>query len=191
MNVALSGGPYQSRQERHNIASINAMSSPNGWILCPHLEFSSPSRIRWLVFDPFVMLDWANNWQYHYREHGKSGLNVTLKNQYSSMLRSEIGLRCAEILHYEWGQLIFEEKGSYVNKVPFGQGTNTAAFVGAISTFSVETFSARIQNLGMIQIQIEFLPSDDRYPYGSLSYQGEFGSSFQSQFLELETGLRF
>jgi hypothetical protein len=144
-----------------------------------------------LSIDPFVMFDWANSWQNSFREHGSSGLNITLNSQYSSLLRSEVGMRFIEELEYDWGCFKIEEKGSYVNKAPFHTGAGTAYFVGGIYPFGVETFSSSIQNLGVAQIAFYFTPRNTRYPYGSLDYQGEFGSSFQSHILVLEIGKAF
>ena len=193
MNAALSGGPYQFQQKRYSIASITSKAHPHGWLLCPHLEFSTPfyAKEEWLMVDPFVMFDWANAWQSRFHEHGSSGFNVIMKSQYVSMLRSEVGLRLKEIFQYGWGQFIIEEKGSYVNKIPTCRKTAAAAFPLAISTFPVDTFSSSAQNLGVVEVQFAFVPSDSKYPYGSISYQGEFGSAFQSQFLGVEIGIHF
>jgi len=46
------------------------------------------------------MFDWANNWQGKIRETGSSGLNIRVGNQYTSMLRSEAGLRFYETIRY-------------------------------------------------------------------------------------------
>ena len=194
MNLALWGGIYQSNYERHSIAGITSSSSPSGWAISPHLELSVPSYScgnGWFMAEPFAMFDWANNWQTHFREHGASGFNVVLGNQYASLLRSEAGIRFYEILKSQWGQCIFEEKVSYVNKTPFGSGTSSAFFIGAASSFGVETFSSSVQNLGVVEVSCNFIPCDLKYPYGSINFQGEFGSSSQSYTLVLEAGKDF
>jgi hypothetical protein len=193
VNAALWGGLFQLDQERHSILDMTSTASPNGWLLCPHLELSTPfyAKERWLIIDPFVLLDWANVSERGFHEAGRSGFNIVLNNQYSSMLRSEIGVRVHEIFCYGWGRFILEEKASYVNKAPFHTGPGTAAFISSISTFSVETFSDSVQNLGAVQMHGEFIPTNLKCPYGALDYQGEFGSSFQSHTLVLEIGSRF
>jgi len=192
-NVALWGGLYQMSNERHTLGFITSTSSPNGWLLSPHVEFGVPfiAKRDWFGIDPFVMVDWANSWQNSFREKGKSGLNISLNSQYSSLLRSEIGVRFYETLEFSWGRLKIEEKGSYVNKAPFHTEAGTAAFIGAFSSFGIETFSSAVQNLGLAQIAFHFTPTHPKYPYGSIDYQGEFGSSFQSHLLVLELGKPF
>ena len=193
INAALWGGCYQMYNERHSIASITSTSNTNGWLFSPHLEISVPYTTKWCWFavDPLVMFDWANNWQGRVREHGASGFNIHLDDQYTSILRSEIGVRFFETLQYGWGSLILEEKVSYVNKTPFHTGAQSAFFVTSISSFAVETFSSETQNLGLVGLNLEFSPWCERYPYGNLSYQGEFGSTFQSQIVAIEIGKDF
>ncbi|MBX7066159.1 MAG: autotransporter outer membrane beta-barrel domain-containing protein [Parachlamydiales bacterium] len=194
MNLALWGGIYQSSLERHSFPNITSRSTPSGWALSPHLELAVPLYNRgngWFMAEPFAMFDWANNWQSHFREHGSSGFNVVMSNQYASLLRSEAGVRFYEIIKCGWGRCIFEEKGSYVNKAPFGTSTSSAFFVGSISSFGIETFSSKVQNLGVAEVSCNFIPCDPKFPYGSIHFQGEFGSSFQSYILMLETGKDF
>ncbi|MGB7978390.1 MAG: autotransporter outer membrane beta-barrel domain-containing protein [Chlamydiales bacterium] len=192
-NAALWGGLYQLSNKRHTLGFITSTSNPKGWLLSPHVELSTPFLVKgdWFGVDPFAMVDWANSWQDSFREKGRSGLNISLNSQYSSLLRSEIGVRFYETLKYGWGCLKIEEKASYVNKAPFHTDPGTAAFIGAFSSFGVETFSSSVQNLGLAQIAFHFTPSHPKYPYGSIDYQGEFGSSFQSHLLVLELGQSF
>jgi hypothetical protein len=194
LNVAVWGGIFQLDNERHTaVANVTSTAHTTGGLLLPHLELSTPfyAKCNWFVIDPFVMFDFANIWQGHLKEKGSSGLNIALNSQYSSMLRSEVGLRFHEILRYCWGSLDIEEKASYVNKTPFHTGPGTAFFIGAASSFTIETFSSQVENLGAVQLDFQFTPWDSRYPYGSLDYQGEFGSSFQSHTLVLEVGKNF
>ena len=137
------------------------------------------------------MFDWANNWQGKVRETGSSGLNIRMGRHYTSMLRSEAGLRFYETIHYQWGDLTFEEKGSYVNKKPFNTGSESAFFAGSPSTFGIEVFPGKTQNLGVVALCAQFNPCKSRYPFGSINYQGEFGSMFQSHALIFEVGKRF
>jgi hypothetical protein len=181
--------------KRHTLGFITSVSHPNGYLFSPHVELSAPFTFSGsnhiLSIDPFVMFDWANSWQKTFREHGSSGLNIVLNSQYSSLLRSEVGMRIYETLEYAWGSFKIEEKASYVNKAPFHKGEGTAFFVGAFSSFGIETFSSSVENLGVAQIAFYFTPRNTKYPYGTLDYQGEFGSSFQSHILVLEIGEAF
>jgi uncharacterized protein with beta-barrel porin domain len=195
VNVSLWGGIYQLENHRNtlSLATIRSTGKTDGWLLVPHLELGAPFRMGcgWLMVDPFVMLDWANNWQDGFTETGSSGLNVVLDNEYVSMLRTEVGLRLFERAKYNCGCIVFEEKVSYVNKTPFNAGSVSTFFVGANSTFGVETFSSKSQNLVAAQLNLRFMPKNSRLPNVALNYQGEFVSTFVSNLLSLELGKQF
>lgn len=187
------GGFYQMHNQRNTLRFIHSKAHVNGWLFSPHLGISTPfyGMGDWFIIAPFVMFDWVNNWQGKVRETGSSGLNLRIGRRYTSMLRSEAGLRFYETIRYKWGNLVFEEKGSYVNKKPFHSGSETAFFAGSPSTFGVEIFPGKTQNLGVVRLSSQFIPCSHHYPYGSISYQGEFGSMFQSHVLIFEIGKRF
>ena len=192
LDVSIFGGYYQMHNVRKSIANITSTSDTDGWLLSPHLQISTPFyRKTWSIIDPFIQFDWANNWQGKVDEEGASGFNIHLKDLYTSLLRSEIGARFVQVLSCNWGEITFIEKGSWVNKLPFHTGSTSTYFTGSISTFSIEVFSNQTQNLGAAQLNLQFTPFNLKYPYGSINYQGEFGSSFQSHFLSLEIGVNF
>ena len=192
INLALWGGLYQSRNTRRTM-NMTAKANVDGWLLSPHLEISTPfyGKEPWFVIEPFVMFDWANNWQDGFKESGASGFNIVVGNQYSSLLRSEAGLRFYQSLGYTWGSVILLQKGSWVNKKPFHANSTTASFVGSASSFGIEVFSNKTQNLGAIEFSAQFIPCKKKYPYGALNYQGEFGSTFQSHLISAEIGKNF
>jgi hypothetical protein len=194
INAALWGGLYQASSTRKSFTLITSKSNPHGWNLTPHFEISKRfalTKSSFYCIEPFVMLDWTNNWQSHYREKGFSGFNLVLKNYHVSILRSETGVRFYQTFLYGWGSLVLEEKGSYVNRTPLGKRRATAAFIEADSSFSVETLSSNGQNHGLIEFHLEGIPCNSKGVYGSLDYQGEFGSSFQSQSIALTVGKNF
>jgi hypothetical protein len=194
MNVALWGGFFDMHNTRYTLGEIPSKSQPKGWLLTPHLEVSVPLYIHkcdWVLFEPLAMFDWANDWQKHFSEHGASGLNVSIKHQYSSLLRSEVGLRVFEILRYRWGRFILEEKLSYVNKKPFHTPTTTAFFIGGASTFGISVFSSKTLNLGVANMGLHFYPNKEKYPYGSLNFQSELSSSSQEYMAILNIAKNF
>jgi hypothetical protein len=194
INAALWGGLYQVHSERHTLSLITSKTHTHGWILSPHIEVAAPFEViktNRLSMEPFLMFDWVNNWQHHFTEKGRSGFNVVMKDQYNSLLRSELGLRLYEQLHYNWGKLLFEEKLSYINQAPFHVQRATTFFVASASTFPVATGSSKVQNLGGVGVQASFLPWNQSYPYGTLNFQGEFGSSSQLYFVSAELGMNF
>ncbi len=193
LNATLWGGGYQLRTARNSPFSISSKSHAKGYLLSPHLEFSAAAYRKglWTV-EPFVMGDWVSSWQKKYTEKGASGFNLVVPRQYASLLRSEIGVRLYETLHYTWGELSFEEKASYVNLAPFQFNPVTTYFVGgAPSAFSVSTGSNKVQNLGSVQALISLTPKQVRYPFASMSFQGEWGSSYWSYLGAVELGWRW
>ena len=112
------------------------------------------------------------------------------KVHYSSLLRVEAGARFYQTISCRTWRLSFQEKGSYVYKKSFHVGRMNAFLVGAPGTFVVETFTTP-QNLGVVEFGMIFEPIDRRYPYGTVTYQGEFGSSSQSHQVSLELAWNF
>lgn len=192
LDLALWGGIYQMENIRHSFDLFTSRSNVDGWLLLPHLELSAPIvKNGWFVFDPFAMFDYANNWQGKVREKGASGFNIEFDSSYASILRSEIGLRFFEIFEYGWGHFIVQEKGSFINKTPFHASNANAVFVGSPASFGVEIFNSESQNLGAVQMNLEFIPNAIRRPYFSLNYQGEFSSKAMTNLVSLESGLYF
>lgn len=188
INAALWGGLFQITHKRHSIANITSTAKPSGWNLSPQLEIDMPYQISMpqnFVLDPFITLNWSNNWLTHFREKGSSGFNINLKNHYASIFRSELGVRFFETFQFACGDLILEEKISYVNRAPIGKKRNTAKFIGAASTFEVNTLNCIAQNLGNIQMHAEWIPQNFKNIFFAFDYQGEFGSKFQSHMLTL------
>jgi uncharacterized protein with beta-barrel porin domain len=169
---------------------FKSTSHPHGWQFAPHLEMGGNYNTRVFTLNPFVMADWANAWQNHYKEKGSGPLNAGQKSHYSSLLRLEAGIRFYQKISFESWRLTFEEKGSYVYQHPFRLGRMRAFLVGAPGTFTVTTLTAT-QNLGVAEFEILLEPKDPRYPYGSVAYQGEFGSSYRAQQVSLELGWNF
>ena len=112
------------------------------------------------------------------------------KSQFCSMLRAEAGLRVHETMQCSWGDLVFEEKGSYAYQKMFHTGNVTAALVGSLGSFTVTTLTTA-QNLGVAEFSILFKPSKKHLPYVDLRYQGEFGARYQSHQGIVEIGKDF
>ena len=198
LDGALWSAIFQTHQVRniHLIAfDFTSTSNPQGFQLSPHVEFGydyiggASSSFDWII-DPFAMLDWVNAWQQSYQEKGHSPFNIEQKAHYSSFLRAEVGLRFYETFSFDSWRLVLQEKGSYVNKTPFNVGKINAVLVGFPGSFTVETLTTS-QNLGVAEMSFIFEPIDHRYPYGSLSYQGEFCPSYQSHQISAEVSWDF
>ncbi len=166
-------------------------SHPKGWQLIPHFEigydFNSSSQN--VTYEPFIMFDWANNWQGSYKESG-SPMRFGQKHHYSSLLRSELGTRFYQTITYDTWNLVIEEKISYVNRKPFNMGNGRFFVVGSPDTFTVETLSTP-QNLGGIELSFLFESNEPCKPYTFIDYKGEFGSMYQLHLLVLTCGWSF
>jgi outer membrane autotransporter protein len=189
LDVALWGGMLQSENVRKiHIPGFEyrSRSHLHGWQLSPHAELGYDCGMwkRLFVLEPFVMFDWINNWQHHYRERGNGPFNMRQKSHSSSFLRSELGMRFYETIHFDTWRLILQEMVGYVNKKPFQVGSVTAALVGAPGSFTVDTLTTT-QNLASVAMQLLFAPIRACYPSGAVAYQGEFGSRYQAHQLSL------
>jgi uncharacterized protein with beta-barrel porin domain len=199
LDGALWGGLFQITQTRdiHMTGfDFTASSKPQGWQLSPHLELgynykrlNSTEDFK-LAVDPFVMIDWANAWQNSYHETGDSPFNTAQKQHYSSLLRTEAGLRFYETFIFDSWHLTFQEKGSYVNTQSFGTGKINGFLIGSPGVFTVETL-AEAQNLGVVQFVVVFHPLKSSYPTSTISYQGELSPMYQSHQANLEVSWNF
>jgi uncharacterized protein with beta-barrel porin domain len=195
---ALWGGLFQTSQTR-NIQmtgfAFTSESSPHGGTLTTHLEFGYNGKVYYrpkieCTLNPFGMLDWANAWQNSYRETGTGPFNAAQDSHHASLLRAELGLRAYETFFFNCGNLIVQEKGSYVNIQTYGAGQIRAFLVGSPGSFTVETLTDS-QNLGVVQLLLTFAPLRPAYPMTSIFYQGEFGSSYKSHQINLEVAWNF
>jgi autotransporter-like protein len=193
-NMELWGSGYHAKNVRViNLPGVvpgSAVSSTNGWQLTPHLEVGYDYKDDWLCIEPFTVIDWVACWEQGFQEHGAGKLNMGQKGRFCSLLRNEWGLRFNETLSYEWGVLTFREKGSYAYQKAFHTGTLTAFLVGSPGSFVVSTLTGA-QNLGVVELESLFVPFNKKYPYGTVSYQGEFGSRYQSHQGMASIGLDF
>ena len=190
LNFALWGGYYELYNKRNTLSVAISKGNTEGWIFSPHLEIATPFQ-RGIFFEPFVMLDYVNNWQGGFTEKGSSGLNLIMDKHYSSVLRSEAGLRLFEEWDIKRGKFVFGQKLSYVNQAPFHFGPATTSFVASASSFPIAIGSSHVQNLGAVEVNASFLPWNEKYPYVSFGAQVEAGSSYQSYFGNIEIGKSF
>lgn len=193
LDAAIWGAMFQIHQTRRIQLvgwTFESTSAPTGWQISPHLElgfetFNWANLDEGFLINPFVMFDWANAFQNSYEEKGSGPFNAGQKEHYSSLLRSEAGLRFYEPIIFCSAKLLLEQKVSYVSKAPFHVGRMNTFLVGSPGSFTVETLSNN-QNLVAVEASIIFDPLNPIYPYWSFGYQGEFGHSFQSHQLLFE-----
>lgn len=123
VNFALWGGLYQLYSNRNGFFSLfSSTSNTHGWIFSPYLEIGLPIPITQrdgYYVEPFVRCDYVNNWPHGFTEKGPSGFNLIIKDHYSSVLRSEAGSSFFQQYDLKRGSLLFKQKISYVNQMPF------------------------------------------------------------------------
>lgn len=189
-DLALWGGYYHI----FNLRKISlegyygrAKSKTHGWQTTPHFEvgydvFEPQCCINsnWFGIEPFLMADWVSSWEHSLRERGTDGfLDFGQKKRWCSLLRSEAGVRFDETLSDDWGTITIREKASYAYQKAFRTGTLNAFLIGSPGFFQVTTLDGA-QNLGVGALEFDFVPYCKKFPYGTISYQGQFGSRYQS-----------
>ena len=198
LDLGVWGGLFQTHQDRHIHMpgfSFHSISKPKGWQLTPHMELGWIGEIKrtqkvavdWTLLG---MLDWAHAWQRKYKEKGSGPFNVQQNSHHGSLLRTEAGFRFSETFYYSCWNLSLQEKGSYVNVQSFNAGTVKGFIVASPGFFTLETLN-KMQNLGVVQFLISGASYKKWHPTGTLFYQGEFGSSYQSHQLGLEFAMSF
>jgi len=193
------GGYYHTHNERKIFFpgfDNTAKSKTHGWQVAPHFEvgydgyFPTVCSIQWFGIEPFLLADWVGNWEHGFQEHGAEGLNMSQKGKFCSLFRGETGLRFHEIVRCDWGQLVFQEKGSYAYQKMFHTGNVQATLIGSPSSFTVTTLTSPL-NLGVVEFSMLFKPCKKSLPYVDFRYQGEFGSKYQSHQGIVEIGKNF
>ena len=187
-DLALWGGYYHTSNRRKISLSgfhHTAKSQTHGWQIAPHLEIGYDGfhlercHVKWFGIEPFLMGDWVGNWEQGFQEHGANILNMRQKGRFCSLFRGETGLRFHEIAKFDWGNIVFREKGSYAYQKTFHTGSITSSLIGTPGSFTVTTLTGA-QNLGVFEFSMLVRPNNDKAPYVDVRYQGEFGSSYQS-----------
>lgn len=147
-------------------------------------DFSLPTGI----VEPFALLDWIVEWDPSYSEKGASPYNMKVSSRTSSMLRFETGLNGSHTATFSWLVLVTQAKLSYVYKKPYNIGHLHAAIVNAPALFSTEAFTAS-QNL--VSPALELFGQTNWNGYGSIAYEGEFGSGYYSNQFYVKIGYLF
>ncbi len=140
------------------------------------------------TIEPFALLDWVYEWDPSYTEKGAFPYNMKVFSKTSWMLRFETGLSGFDTTEYSWGIFIIQAKLSYVYKKPHDVGYLKAAIVAAPTSFIVESFTST-QNL--ISPALELFWQTKGNIYGSVSYNGEFGSGYSSNQFYAKIGYSF
>lgn len=140
------------------------------------------------TIEPFAVLDWVFEWDPSYKETGAAPYNMRIASRTSSMLRVETGLNGYNTTEFGWGVFIAQAKLSYVFKKPYHVGHLNATIVGAGSSFIVEAFTSE---QSLISPAVELFWQAKWNGFGSISYDGEFGSGYSSNQFYAKIGYAF
>lgn len=194
IEAALWGGPYQIHHDRRMLSSLSAKAHFHGWVFAPQIKIALPFRLNThcnCSVEPFVMLDWINNWQDCFKEAGSSGFNLTIGALHRSLLYSEAGICFYQNVACNSGRWALEEKLSYVNESPSHDGKTTTYFAVPTSPFTITTNSTCTHNLCGVELTGSFSPDRSSELYGTLSFQGLFGREYRSYFANITVGKNF
>ena len=140
-------------------------------------DYPFETRNMYGIFEPFIGLDWAYNYEEGYQEKGAAPYNMHVGKRFSSMLQTEVGTNTYFNWEFDKGVLTLREKFSYINRQPFGVGKTNVNIVGSPGSFSVAAFT---HNQSLFSPLIEIAWREKSGNYGSLLYDGEFGSGWIS-----------
>ena len=188
---ALWGGLYQLQNCRKTLGFIPSDSSIRGGLLAPHIGMSIPFTFSSFQVAPYLSLDWVNNWQGEVREFGVSGLNLRIDPHFVSLIRSEAGMLFAQRIKCKSGLFQLQEGLSFVNKKPLNARRVSATYIGSLSTFDLQLFDNKTQNLGSLELSASFTPKHSRIPALNLSYQGEWNQNELTHLLAIQVKKRF
>ncbi len=174
-------GQYMGVDQKRTISypgfDETAKSSYHAGQLDLHFGTGYDFNISTGTIEPFALLDWVCEWDPSYSEKGAAPYNMKISSRTSWMLRFETGLNGYNTTTYNWGTFIAQAKLSYVYKKPHNVGQVNAAIVSAPTSFVVESFTSA---QSLFSPAIELFWQTNWNGYGSISYDGEFGSGYSS-----------
>jgi uncharacterized protein with beta-barrel porin domain len=161
-----------------------AKSSFNNWMLMPHIGGGYDWMMNWGIVEPFASMDWVVSFQQEYKEKGAAPLDMKIRSQIPSILRSQVGLNVYETWDVCNGTVIFEQSASYINKAMFSTDMHASIIIptplpaGAHTSFSQWTYD---KTLNLFGFGTEVFYKHKRTGFFVVgNYRGEFGSSYIS-----------
>lgn len=174
-------GQYMSVDQKRTISfpgfKETAKSSYNAEQLDLHFGTGYDFNIDTITIEPFGLLDWVHEWDPSYSEKGAAPYNMKFSSRTSWMFRLETGLNGYKTTTFNWGIFIAQAKLSYIYKKPHNVGHLNAAIVNAPASFFVEAFT---DEQSLVSPALELFWQTNGNIYGSISYNGEFGSGYSS-----------
>jgi len=181
-NFSVMGG-YVNTDSTRYVTGTNqkAKSAPHTWQLAPHVDIHYKDLLssQSVSMSPYIMGDYAASWQSSFAEHGAQSANMSQDSTYSGFVRTEVGLEFSETIDINYGKLMLKEKSAWAYQRSFSP-INTITLVGTTSAFVIPG-SAGVQNLGLIDFSMTFIPKNQALPVVQVGYTGQFGSIYMSQ----------
>lgn len=182
----------QYEGDRHVFFSgfdAHAKSRHNGWQAVPHFEIGYDAKIGSWVLEPFTRADCAIIWQDGFSEYGADPLNMNQKSSTSEFFQAKSGLNLYTTRNRDWGLWILRGQLAYIYKKGFGIGKIAdVAIVDQPAGFTVNSFKGA-QNL--FSPGFEFFIRGKNGVFGSMNYDGQFGSSYMSNTVFAKLGFFF
>jgi uncharacterized protein with beta-barrel porin domain len=197
INATLLGAYTHYQTHRHlHFASINrhAQSSHHGWEGLAGVEGGlnfTCSKHTEIV--PFVRADYVYLSTQGFVENGANSLNLHVDGNQNQIIQSEIGVNWIGRYAYKnsstSGTFVPRIKLSYINDAPLNSRHLHASFVDSDCHFTVQGLSFR-QNLGAVSLGLTHLNSNNTVGT-TLRYDGQFGSSYYNQEVNIALDVKF
>lgn len=181
---------HNQRYISYDGINVTAQGTINGWQIDPHLGLGYDIDMRWGGIEPFAAFDWVVNWEGSLQEQGAGNLNMYQKPHTSSMLQSQIGMKLYQSFCKAFGQFGVKEGISYINRAPFSTGKVTAAIFGSPEFVTLQSLT-KVQNLGVLNLELLADVGKKRDVSLSLGYEGQFGSGYISNEILLRAAKQF
>ena len=156
--------------------------------MTPHLECGYDFPFFWGLIETFILSDWTFLFEGSIVEYGIGPLDMTVQARNSSLLLVEGGLRSYQSWHMEGDTWILRQTIAYVFKNPHSIGHLIAAIPNGPGTFTVQSF-AKNQNLLTLGFEASYFSEIGWF--GTLNYNGEFGSDYESNVVQAKIGCNF
>lgn len=139
--------------------------------MAPHLAGGYDVNFSWQTVEFFASLDYNFFFLPSFSESKADPLNMGQEKSFPQLFRAEAGINWYQLCRTSFGDVIFRETLSYINKKPFHVGYIDAHIVGYPPEFTVDSFT---HDQSLISPGFEFLYRAQHGSFISFTYRGEF-----------------
>jgi autotransporter-associated beta strand protein len=155
-----------------------AENSHGGSQILAHLDTGINARCWGLNIRPFDSLDYMNQMENGYQEHGAGQWDLSLKKVNAVLLRNELGVEFAKCYRFTHGKWTISPKFSWVREVRTKGEDTTVQFAQGGSAFSIRGYFPD-RSLFSSGLLFSGLMLEDRLGF-NLYYNGEFCSGYNA-----------